>query len=187
MIRPNRHNPTVGDHAPPGRNAGFSLVELILVVLIIAIIAGLAVPMFGTQSATVLREAAKMLAADIAFAQNESITHGHDPRMVIFDTTHHSYRIAPVSDPDATIEHPVSKQPFQVQFGHGRASHLAGVTIQSLSMNGDPQMTPDRFAFGIWGQTDQATHPTITLAADGMTITVTVHASTGQTTISDLQ
>jgi len=168
------------------RRGGFSLVELILVVLVIGIVAGLAAPMFGQTSTTRLREAARLLAADLAFAQNESITHADDPRLVVFDTTNHQYHIAAASDPDTPITNPVTRHPFVTRFGEGRAAQLNGVTIQSLSMDGDTDATGDRVAFGIYGQTDQATDPTITLACDGAAITVTIHASTGEATIGNL-
>jgi len=172
--------------APSLRRGGFSLVELILVVLVIGIVAGLAAPMFGQNSTTRLRQAAKLLAADLAFAQNESITHGEDVRVVVFDTTDHQYHIATASDPDTPITHPVTRKPFVTRYGEGRAAQLAGITIEALSMDGDSGSTDDRVAFGIYGQTDQAADPTITLACDGSTVTVTIQASTGETTIGDL-
>jgi len=171
---------------PCAARGGFSLVELILVVLVIGIVAGLAAPMFGQNSTTRLREAAKLLTADLAFAQNESITHAEDARVVVFDTNNDQYHIATASDPDTPITNPVTRNPYRTRFGEGRAAQLAGVTIQSLSMDGDSGSTDDRVAFGIYGQTDQATDAAIMLACDGSTITVTLHASTGETTISDL-
>ncbi len=179
--RPDRTTPK------PARRAGFTLVELLITVLIIGIAAGLAVPMLGSTSTTKLREAGKLLAADLAFAQNESITHGSDLRTVVFDTDTASYHIGTVSDPDTPITNPIGGEPFRVTFGEGRAKQLAGVSIVGLSMNGDTGATADRFVFGLYGQIDQASDATITLGADGMTITLTVEASTGETTLSNLQ
>jgi len=160
---------------------------MLIVVLIIGVAAGLAVPMLGQTDATRLKAAAQLLAADLAFAQNESITHGDDPRIVVFDTATHTYHIAPTSTPDTPVTEPVSGSPFAVTFGSGRARQLEGVTIATLSMDGDTGSTDDRFQFGIYGQLDQASDATITLASGSMTILVTVNATTGDTTIGSLQ
>lgn len=176
------------DPAPPAAPVrAFTLVELLIVVLIIGIVAGIAVPMLGQTDSTRLTAAAQLLAADLAFAQNESITHGDDPRLVVFDAAANTYHIAPTSTPDTPVTEPVTGQPFAVTFGQGRAAQLAGVTLSTLSMDGDSGSTNDRFAFGIYGQIDQATDATITLASGGMTILVTVNATTGETTIGSLQ
>jgi len=168
------------------RTRGFSLPELILVVLILSVMGALAAPMFGNTDSTRLNAAARLLAADIAFAQNESISHADDSRLLIFDADANSYTIAAASDPDTPIVNPVGGKPYRVIFGQGRAAQLAGVSIGTLAMDGDSGSTDDRFQFGIYGQTDQATDPTITLTAQDMSIVVTVNASTGETTISSL-
>ncbi len=172
--------------ARPPRRGGFSLIELILVVLVIGVIAGLAAPMAGQNNTTRLREAAKLLVADLAFAQNESITHGDDLRLLVFDTDDHSYYLAAASDPETPLINPVTRRPYVTRFGEGRAAQLQGVTIQALSMDGDSGATDDRVGYGIYGQIDQAADATITLASGGSTITITIQASTGETTIGTL-
>ena len=158
---------------------GFTFIEVLIVVLILGIAAALVVPQMGQTAATKLIEAARLLAADLGEAQIESMAHGQDLRLVVFDPDHNAYQIAAASDPDTPITNPIGNLPYRVVFGSGRARPLDGVTLQSLSVGDD-----DQLGFGIYGQLDQATDATITLACEGKTITLTVQASTGEVTIS---
>ena len=158
-----------------------SMIEILIVVLILAIAASLAVPMWSDADVTRLRAAADLLAADLAFAQVESISHGDDLRLVVFDTDNNQYHIAASSDPDTPITNPVGNQPYVTQFGQGRAAELTGVTISGYSLGGD-----DQVQFGIYGQLDQTTDATISLACAGRSITLTLDAVTGEVTIGPI-
>lgn len=157
----------------------FTFVELLIVILILGIAAGLVVPQMGQTASTKLVEAARLLAADLGEAQIESMSHGEDLRLVVFDPDNNAYQIAAASDPDTPITNPIGNTPYRVTFGSDRAGALTGVTIQNLSVGGD-----DKLGFGIYGQLDQTPDATITLACEGKTITLTVQASTGEVTIS---
>lgn len=163
------------------RPAGFSLIELMIVVLVLAIAAALAVPMLGNTAPNKLKGAASMLAADLAYAQVESIAHGDDRRLLVFDNPSDTYHIAAASDPATPITHPITKLPYLIDYGSGTAESLVGVTINSYSLNGD-----DRLGFDIYGALDQPTDATITLGCDGLTVTVTADANTGETVIGGI-
>lgn len=154
------------------------MVEIVVVLLVLAISSALVVPLFKGNSATQLRTAAQLLAADLDAAKIESITHADDPRVVVFDLIEHTYQIAPSSTPASPITNPFDKKPYLVDFGVGRASALPDVTIASVDLDGDNQL-----GFGIYGQLDQTTDATITLAADGATVTLTVDPATGEVTV----
>lgn len=152
--------------------------ELLIVVVLVAITAALALPRMGDTRATRLREATRLLIADLAFAQVESIAHGDDPCVVTFDQANASYTIARSSAPGTPITEPATNTPYVTQFGAGRAAALAGVTIQSYSLGGDNQV-----AFGMFGQIDQTTAATITLQGGTMTMTVQIDAASGETSV----
>lgn len=167
---------------PTSRAKGLTLLEVLWVVLILAILGALTVPMMGQSNADQLRAAADMLIADLAYAQVQSITHSDDPRVVVFDSAGHGYRIAAASEPDMPIDHPADHEPFEVIFGQRRAANLQGVTIQSYDLGGD-----DRIAFGPYGQLDQTTPATLTLAAKGLTLPLTIDPVSGEASVSQIQ
>ena len=156
----------------------FTLVEMLIVIVLVAIAATLAMPMLADTDATRLQAATRLLVADLAFAQIESITHADDPRVVTFDSVNASYTIAKSSAPGTPITEPITNQPYVTQFGSGRASEMTGVTIQGYSLGGD-----NRIAFGPYGETDQATTATITLQSGTLTMTVQIDPESGETSI----
>ena len=177
------HNAVVPFH-PAGarraarRSAGFTLVEVLIVVVILGILAALAVPRMGRTDTTRLRSASAMLVADLEFAQVESMAHGNAPRAVVFDNAGGHYHLALSSSPDTPIVHPVDRAPYRVEYGTRSALQLEGVTVSSFSLNGDNMV-----GFGVYGQLDQTTPATITLAAGDRSVTITLDAITGEPTI----
>jgi len=151
---------------------------MITVVIVLAIAAALAVPMMSNTADTRLRGAASVLAADLAFAQVESVAHSDDPRLVVLDNPSDAYHIAVTSDPATPITNPIAKKPYLVTFGQGNAASLTNVTLDSYTLNGD-----DQLGFDIYGGLDQPTAATITLGCEGLTVTLTADANTGETII----
>ncbi len=144
------------------------------VVIVLAIVAALAVPMMGNTAVNKLQGASSMLVADLAYAQVESVSHGDDPRLLVFDNPSDTYHIAATSDPATPITNPITHQPYLIDYAKS-AANLTGVTIDSYDLNGD-----DQLAFGIYGGLDQPTAATITLACDGLTVTLTTDPNTGE-------
>jgi len=171
-----------GERLAAAGDKALTLVELLIVIMLVAIAATLAIPMLGGTNTTRLQAAARLLVADLGFAQAESITHADDPCVVTFDQANGSYAVARSSAPGTPITDPAANQPYVTQFGTGRAAGMAGVSIQEYSLGGD-----NRLGFGIYGQTDQTTPATITLQAGTVTMTVKVDAASGEASIRDLR
>jgi len=167
-----------GQHNDNRWRPGFTLVELLIVIVLLGIVGGLALPMLGDSKQLQLREAARLLAADIEFTQNESIAHGDDPRMIKFDTANNQYWIAPASAPDTPITDIVLQEPYLVSLGSGRAAGVGLVTIQSIDLSGD-----DELRFDAYGSPDQTGPATITLSAGTSTLTIQVAPGSGEVTI----
>lgn len=161
----------------------YTLIELLIVIVLITIAFGLTLPTIGDSKELRLREAARLLAADIEFAQSESIAHpgDNDRRVVAFDTTNNRYWIAPRSDTSvaAAVTDIVIQAPFVVQFGAGRAASLHGVTLQSVSVG-----TNDELRLDPYGVPEQGSDATVTLQCGPATMTVTVDGSTGEVSVS---
>ncbi len=172
-MNPRPNNPKI-NHRPDG----FTLVEMLTVVIVMAIAAALAIPMFSSTAITKLQGAASMLAADLSFAQVESLAHSEDPRVVVFDNPNDTYHLAAASDTTTPITHPLTKQPYLIDYDPAAAGSLTGVTISAYDLNGD-----DQLAFGTYGQLDQPTPATITLQCDTLTVTITTDPNTGESTI----
>lgn len=172
----NRQSHTICRHS-----RGFTLVEMLTVVVVVGILSALMVPMLGDTGQSKLIAAANQVAADVAFAQIESISHADDLRYVIFDLDNNTYFIAPTSDLLTPVTNPIGNRPYQITFGKGNQRQLSGVTITNVSMNGD-----SRLRFGIYGELDQATAATVTLACEGSQITVTIDPTCGDISMSDI-
>ena len=152
-----------------------------IVLVILSILVVLAIPSFGDTDVSRLQAAANLLAADLAAAQFESIAHGDDLRVVVFDTTNHRYHVAASSDTATPITNPGDNLPYLVEYGAGRAGSLAGVTISGLSVGGD-----DQLQFGVYGELDQSTAATITLSSGGLSVTITIDPVSGDTAIGNI-
>jgi len=95
---------------PPSRLQrpyAFTIVEIIIVVVILAIAALVAIPLAGSAAGVQMRSAANMIAADMEYARSLAISRGQN-FSVVFDKNTESYRI---EDQDGTvISHPVKKR-----------------------------------------------------------------------------
>jgi hypothetical protein len=151
---------------------------VVIVLLVLAVVAGLAAPLLRGDDATRLRQAARLLAADLASARVQTITHADAPRVVVFDPASDAYHLAHADAPAVPITDPVTKGPHRVRFGHGRAESLAGVTLAALDVG-----EGNRLTFGIYGQLQRDQPAVITLASGGRRLTLTLDPTSGEPTI----
>jgi len=147
---------------------GFTIVELVIIVVVISIAALVAIPMMSSAASLQIRSAANMISADLEYARSMAITRGQN-YSVIFDKDADSYKIV---DPlGATIQHPVKKGfPYVIDFQN--ESRLSRVDITIAEFNGDQTVV-----FDCLGSPDSG--GTVILQADGETKTVTVEPVTG--------
>jgi len=100
---------------PPRENkscCGFTLLELIVVIFILAIVAAVAVPMaVGTGDMQVI-SAARLISADLQYAQNIAIT-TQQPVTVTFTPGTESYGL---SNASGSLIHPITKEAYAVDF-----------------------------------------------------------------------
>jgi prepilin-type N-terminal cleavage/methylation domain-containing protein len=114
---------------------GFTLVEILVVVLIIGIAAAVIVPSIGSRDDLKVASAARLVMADLIYAQNRSIT-TQQKHYVIFDTASRSYRISTTPTSTAAIDHPVNHTPYVVKFGAGGTSGLEDLSLGVVSFEG---------------------------------------------------
>jgi len=167
---------------------GFTLVEIIIVVVILGIAAAIAVPMLSSAADMQVRSAANRIAADLDYAKNLAITH-QQSYSVVFDPSGESYEIH--VDPAGTntvIDHPVNPGSFVVNFSAD--SRLSRVNIVSAIFDPD---SSDTITFDYLGSPYSGAGTTaplnsgqITLQADDFTLTVDVEPVTGYVTMTGL-
>jgi prepilin-type N-terminal cleavage/methylation domain-containing protein len=164
------------------RKIGFTLIELMIVMVVIAIIALVVVPTFRDPTSMRLREAARLVVADIEAVRIQSLTNSQDPRLLVIDSAANRYYIAAASDPSTPLINPIGNVPYDTTLGVGRAAMARTVSIQSHTFGAD-----NRVQFGTYGQLDQATAANLVLAADGMSVTISIDPVTGEASVSQVQ
>jgi prepilin-type N-terminal cleavage/methylation domain-containing protein len=148
--------------------SGFTLIEILIMVVIISIVALTAVPMMSSAASMQIRSAANMITADLEYAKSMAISRGQN-FSVVFDENTDSYRI---EDQDSNIiAHPVKKG-FDYVIDFQNDSRLNKVDITNIDFN-----STQRVQFDCLGSPDNA--GTISLEAKGTTVRIIVEPVTG--------
>src|SRR5687767_4923700 len=104
----------------PAWAGAFTLVEILVVVLIIGIAAAVIVPIMGSRDDLKVKSAARLLMADLIYAQNRAISTQQRHYVIFNDTAPQNYRLATSVTPIVNIEHPVTHDSqYAVTFGPG--------------------------------------------------------------------
>jgi prepilin-type N-terminal cleavage/methylation domain-containing protein len=156
-------------HSLFGFNGGFTLIEIIIVIVILAIAAMTVIPMLSSAGSVQIRSAANIIAADLEYAKSMAISRGQN-YYIEFDEASESYSIYKEGDA-SPIDHPVKKGfPYTIDFKND--SRLNKVDITNVNFN-----STDRVTFNCLGS--PVNGGTINLNADGITATITVEPVTG--------
>ena len=165
------------------RLRGFTLMELLAVVMILGVMSAIALPMIGRRDDLKTASAAREITADLLYAQSQSIATAR-PHCVIFDMTRGFYCLADGPRAEDVLTHPARLTPWRVAAGEGP---LAGVRLHTVSFDGQCAIAFD--ALGAPYSYSQSTHKmsplgvgTICLEAGEVRTTLTIHASSGQIT-----
>ena len=153
--------------------SGFTLIEIIIVVVILSIAAMAAIPLMSSASDVQIRSASNLIAADLEYAKSMAISRGQN-YTVVFDAANNSYGIYKKGETDP-IQHPVKKG-FDYVMNFTNDSRLGKVDITGVSF------TDGTVEFDCLGSPTEG--GSITLDADGNTATITVEPVTGYISIS---
>jgi len=156
------------------KSSGFTVVELLIVVVIIAIAALLTVPMITSAAGIQVRSAANMVAADLEYAKSMAISRGQN-FSAVFDKVSESYRIE--NQNGDVIPHPVKKG-FDYVISFQNDSRLDKVDIADVDFD-----STSRVMFDCLGSPDSG--GTITLQAGGTIMRISVEPVTGFISIQD--
>jgi prepilin-type N-terminal cleavage/methylation domain-containing protein len=115
----------------PRDHAGFTLVEILAVVVILGIASAIIIPQIGSRDDLKLKSAARMIVSDLMYAQNLAIATQRN-QYVIFTATGYTIESSANGDPPlSVVTHPITKQPFEVKIG----ATASDSTLRSISLN----------------------------------------------------
>jgi prepilin-type N-terminal cleavage/methylation domain-containing protein len=174
----------------PSRRA-FTLVEILCVVLIIGIAAAVVVPQIASSDDLKAAAAARVVMADLLYAQNRAITFQR-AHYVRFDVDANQYSL--LSAPGLTLlTHPVNKTTYVTRFGASGLGAIKDSSLLSASFRGISGQNQLALAFDELGTplayntTDGTTETlqsgAIVIQSGTEKLQIAVEAYTGQITV----
>ena len=113
------------------RRSGFTLVELMMSISVIAILAALAIPLVGDSDALRLGAAERLLTSDVEHTQILAITHPEDAFGLVIHEDGSGWHIALISDPQTPVLETISENPLTLTIGEGRGRPASGVFLST--------------------------------------------------------
>ena len=175
----------------PDPSFGFTLVETLIVIVLLAILASVVLPALASSANSQLRGAAAVLATDIQYVQAEAVNTGQTLQLE-FPGGNQYRALGPDRDGDGQpdlLRHPQADSPahynklkgyseFVVDFDD--PGPLRGVTIASAQFGGK-----GRLEIGKYGEPTSGGE--VILRCQGSQVRITVAPITGMVTIGDLE
>ena len=169
------------------RRSGFTLVEILMVVIILGIGSAIIVPQLNGRDDLKVSSASRALMADLIYAQNQAIF-TQTRQYVTFDTVNQKYTLLSGTWPGTTTTHPITKDPFTVKYGTG-STNFTDIKLMSADFGGgkttlgfDPLGAP--LAIAADGTTTTMTAGAIIIKAANEYLTVHIEPYTGELTVN---
>ena len=163
---------------------GFTLVEIIVVLVILVVAAVLAMPMLGSAADMQLRSAANMIAADIEYAKSLAITKQQN-FSVVFSTASESYEVRDQSG--TAVDNPRRPgHPLSIVFTTDNRVSRVNIATADFDSDSSQAVTFDYLGSPYRGLTtaNPLNSGQVTLQSDALTMTVNVEPVTGYVTIT---
>ena len=112
------------------KRTGFSMLELVVTISILAMIVMAAVPMMGDTDSVRVQATADRLASDLELAQLMNISNPAEPCLLRLDEARGSWWIASVSQPETPLLDPTNGDPYLVSLGSDSMVFAEGVRFQ---------------------------------------------------------
>lgn len=119
---------------------GYTLIEVLMVVTVLGIVAAVVVPQMLQAGTLGVQAAARMIIADVLYAQNDAVAQ-QAGRRVVFDVANNRYRVTDTDDQTLTTPWRGSSDEYVVAFG--RDSRFAGVRITEVDFAGGTTLAFD--------------------------------------------
>ena len=182
---------------------GFTLVEILAVVVILGIASAIIIPHMGSRDDMKAAAAARVIIADIIYAQNLAISTG-TPVYIRFDRTNNKYSM--ITNPLSSktnfgdlVTHPVTQESFIQKFGDPNPRSVdpwENVSIDSVSLSGIDPSYANQFTVGfdeigapyVYNYTldlknDLADGSNLVIRCGTLTTQINIAAATGEITV----
>ncbi len=166
---------------PRRARRAFTLVDLMMTIAVMGLCALVATSSWSPSERTRVIGAAQLVASDLEFARELSVSAPADLAVFRIDSNSTGYWVARASSTETpVIRH--DGQPFSVVFGSGRHALLLGVTLVFKGGATTPP-TGGMISFDAFGRLTTGADAEITVSGSGGTATVAVSAATGDVSI----
>ena len=182
---------------------GFTLVEILAVVVILGIASAIIIPQIGTRDDLKAAAAARVIVADLIYAQNLAISTGNNV-YVRFDKTNNQYSVLTSPNSGSStfgtlVMQPVTQQNYIQQFGDinpNTADPFENVSIDTVSLNGTDPTYANQYTVGfdsigspyVFRYTDNTSNDLadgsmIIIRSGTLTTQINIAAATGEITV----
>lgn len=117
---------------------GFTLVEILVVVMILGIASAIIIPQLGTRDDLKAAAGARLILADLAYAQNRAVTTQQKHYIQFTGQQYTIFSRPDDSAPLTAINHPVNKDTYTQTFGSAANPSLRSITLGTCSFEGQP-------------------------------------------------
>ena len=153
---------------------GFSLPELMIVLMILCIGGMLVLPTAGPTATIRADAAARILRSDLEYAQVRTIANPDQPIALVMDEAGTGWWLADSATPDVPITREGTQEPYRVVLGQGRAQAADGVEVEVEQL---PDGTLQFDTLG--GIEGLAVDPTYNFRCENAQVQLSVRAGTG--------
>jgi prepilin-type N-terminal cleavage/methylation domain-containing protein len=170
------------------RRGGFTLIEILCVVIIIGIAAAIVVPEISSRDDLKASAAARTLTADLMYVQNRAVT-VQKSHAVVFDVDTGRYTVYQLPGP-TVVKHPLDKTDYIREFGAGGTDGLDVCALGSADFADTSGVVRHALVFDelgapwVYNPTDGTTarlrSGAITLSCGAISRTLRVEPFTGQ-------
>ncbi len=172
---------------PCCRRRGFTLIEILGVVVILGVMAAIILPQLGNTNDQNSLAGARTVMADLLYAQSRSISL-QKMHYVQFNTTNGTYQVMTSVSPSVVINNPVSGQAYTVTFGTASTSGLQSMQLGSASFDGQTVLAFDAVGVPYSYNTSTSTATalvsgTIVVKSGAATSTITIAPFSGQLSV----